>query len=74
VELKAQPYIVLLTEKTHLKQAQAAYLAGANDFIATRLNLEGLRYLASASRKFRNKRSCLTSSPTWIHWSRIDAT
>lgn len=42
VELKAQPYIVLLTEKTHPEQIQAAYLAGADDFLAKPFILEDL--------------------------------
>lgn len=48
VELKAQPYIVLLTEKNRSEQVQAAYLAGANDFIAKPFNLEDLHFLISA--------------------------
>ena len=45
VELKTQPYVVLLTEKNHPEQIQAAYLAGANDFIAQPFKLEDLRFL-----------------------------
>jgi DNA-binding response OmpR family regulator len=48
VELKAQPYVVLLTEKSRPEQVQAAYLAGANDFIAKPFNLEDLHFLISA--------------------------
>jgi DNA-binding response OmpR family regulator len=48
VELKAQPYIVLLTEKGHPEQIQAAYLAGANDFIAKPFNLEALHFMIAA--------------------------
>jgi DNA-binding response OmpR family regulator len=48
VELKAQPYVVLLTEKSRPEQIQAAYLAGANDFIAKPFNLEDLHFLISA--------------------------
>lgn len=47
VELKAQPYIVLLMEKNQPDQIQAAYLAGANDFIAKPFNLEDLHFLVS---------------------------
>ena len=48
VELKTQPYIVLLTEKGHLQQIQAAYTAGANDFLAKPFNPEDLHFLVSA--------------------------
>jgi len=47
VNLKAQPYIVLLMEKNHPDQIKAAYLAGANDFIAKPFNLEDLHFLVS---------------------------
>ncbi len=47
VELKVQPYIVLLTEKNQSEQIQAAYMAGANNFIAKPLNLEDLHFLVS---------------------------
>jgi DNA-binding response OmpR family regulator len=47
VELKTQPYIVLLTEKNQPEQIQMAYMAGANDFIAKPLNLEDLHFLVS---------------------------
>jgi DNA-binding response OmpR family regulator len=45
VELKTQPHVVLLTEKNHPEQIQAAYLAGANDFIAKPFKAEDLRFL-----------------------------
>jgi DNA-binding response OmpR family regulator len=48
VELKAQPHVVLLTEKNRPEQVQAAYLAGANDFIAKPFTLEDLHFLISA--------------------------
>jgi DNA-binding response OmpR family regulator len=47
VELKTQPYIILLTEKGNPEQTRAAYLAGANDFIAKPFNLEDLHFLVS---------------------------
>ena len=47
VELKTQPHIVLLTEKNRPEQVQAAYLAGANDFVAKPFNLEDLHFLVS---------------------------
>jgi sigma-B regulation protein RsbU (phosphoserine phosphatase) len=47
VNLKTQPYIVLMTEKNHREQIQAAYLAGANDFLAQPYNLEDLHFLVS---------------------------
>src|SRR5437899_2878739 len=47
VNLKTQPYIVLMTEKNHREQIQAAYLSGANDFLAQPYNLEDLHFLVS---------------------------
>ncbi|MBZ5504355.1 MAG: response regulator [Acidobacteriia bacterium] len=47
VELKTRPYIVLMTEKNRPEQIQAAYLAGANDFLAQPFNLEDLHFLVS---------------------------
>jgi DNA-binding response OmpR family regulator len=47
VDLKAQPYIVLMTERNRPEQVQAAYLAGANDFLAQPFNLEDLHFLVS---------------------------
>ncbi len=47
VELKTQPYIVLLTEKGRPEQIQAAYTAGANDFLAKPFNAEDLHFLVS---------------------------
>lgn len=48
VDLKTQPYIVLLTEKAHPEQNHAAYLGGADDFISKPFNLEDLHFLVSA--------------------------
>jgi DNA-binding response OmpR family regulator len=48
VELNAQPHIVLLTDKKHPEQVQAAYLAGANDFLEKPFNLEDLHFLVSS--------------------------
>lgn len=47
VNLKTQPYLVLMTEKNRQEQIQAAYLAGANDFLAQPYNLEDLHFLVS---------------------------
>jgi len=47
VELRTQPYIVLLTEKGRPEQIQAAYAAGANDFLARLFNAEDLHFLIS---------------------------
>jgi DNA-binding response OmpR family regulator len=47
VELKNQPYIVLLTEKGRPEQTQAAYAAGADDFLAKPFNAENLHFLVS---------------------------
>jgi DNA-binding response OmpR family regulator len=48
VDLKSQPHVVLMTETNHPEQIEAAYLAGANDYIAKPLNLEDLHFLISA--------------------------
>jgi DNA-binding response OmpR family regulator len=47
VDLKAQPYIVLMTQKNHPEQVQLAYMAGANDYLANPFNLEELHFLVS---------------------------
>ena len=47
VDLKTQPHIVLLTETGHPEQIQAAYMAGANDFMAKPMKLEDLHFLIS---------------------------
>lgn len=48
VNLPAQPYVVLVTHRGKPEQVHAAYLAGANDFIARPFNLEDLHFLVSA--------------------------
>jgi DNA-binding response OmpR family regulator len=45
VEAKNQPYIVLMTERGNLEQVRAAYVAGANNYLASPFNLEELRSL-----------------------------
>lgn len=47
VELNTQPYIVLLTEKGRPEQIQAAYTAGANDFLAKPFNAEDMHFLVT---------------------------
>ncbi|HEY2392265.1 MAG TPA: response regulator [Candidatus Angelobacter sp.] len=47
VDLKTQPYIVLMTDKNLPEQVQAAYMAGANDYLANPFNLEDLHFLVS---------------------------
>ena len=47
VDLKAQPYIVLMTEKDRPEQVQAAYMAGANDYLSNPFNLEELHFMVS---------------------------
>ena len=47
VDLKVQPYIVLMTDKNRPEQVQAAYMAGANDYLANPFNLEDLHFLVS---------------------------
>jgi DNA-binding response OmpR family regulator len=48
VNLMAQPHVVLVTLQGQPEQVQAAYLAGANDFIASPFNFEELHFLVSA--------------------------
>lgn len=43
VNLAAQPYVVLVTHTP--EQVRAAYLAGADDYIATPFNMEELHFL-----------------------------
>jgi DNA-binding response OmpR family regulator len=47
VNLKVQPHVVVLTRRDQPEQVQAAYYAGANDFIAKPFNLEDLHFLVS---------------------------
>jgi CheY-like chemotaxis protein len=47
VELKTQPYVVLLTEKGRPEQIQAAYAAGVNDFLVKPFSAEDLHFLVS---------------------------
>jgi DNA-binding response OmpR family regulator len=46
VNLAAQPYVILVTHRP--EQVQAAYMAGADDFIASPFNMEDLHFLVSA--------------------------
>lgn len=47
VDLKTYPYIVLMTEKGRSEQVQAAYRAGANDYLNNPFNLEDLHFLVT---------------------------
>jgi len=47
VDLKMQPYIVLMTEKNNQEQVQSAYMAGANDYLGNPFNLEDLHFLVT---------------------------
>jgi DNA-binding response OmpR family regulator len=47
VELKTQPWVVLLTDKSRPEQINAAYIAGANDFLTKPFNAEDLHFLVS---------------------------
>ncbi len=48
VNLLVQPYVVMATHPERLQQVQAAYIAGADDYIAKPVNLENLHFLLSA--------------------------
>lgn len=48
VNLPTQPYVVLVTHSGKPEEVHAAYLAGANDFIAGPFKLEDLHFLVSA--------------------------
>jgi DNA-binding response OmpR family regulator len=58
-ELKTQPCVIVLTEKTTRETIRAAYLAGANDFLAIPFQVEELRTRISAiARKASHLNSC----------------
>lgn len=48
VNLPAQPYVVLVTHQGRPQPVRAAYIAGADDYIASPFNLENLHFLVSA--------------------------
>ena len=48
LNLSAQPYIVLVTHKSRPQQFQAAYIVGADDYIASPFSMEDLHFLVSA--------------------------
>jgi DNA-binding response OmpR family regulator len=48
VNLSAQPHVVLVTHRGKPEQVHSAYLAGANDFIASPFNLKDLHFLLTA--------------------------
>lgn len=48
-ELKTQPCVIVLTEKAARETIRAAYLAGANDFLAMPFHVEELRTRISAA-------------------------
>lgn len=66
VELKTQPYIVLLTEKGCPEQIQAAYTAGANDFLAKPFNAEDLHFLVSTFEQKISRRDITSRELTHI--------
>lgn len=47
-ELKLQPHIIVLMEKSSRENIRAAYLAGANDYLTTPLRVEEVRSRISA--------------------------
>jgi len=48
VNRPTQPYVVLVTQKSRPQQVRAAYLVGADDYIACPFNLEDLHFLVSS--------------------------
>jgi sigma-B regulation protein RsbU (phosphoserine phosphatase) len=66
VELKTQPYVVLLTDQTHPEQVRAAYLAGANDYMARPFSLEDLYRLLSTFAQKISARDVLSPAPRHV--------
>jgi two-component system phosphate regulon response regulator PhoB len=66
VELKTSPYIVLLTEKARPEQVRAAYLAGANDYVAKPFSMEDLHFLVSTFAQRVSRRDVPAHEPRHI--------
>src|SRR5262249_25998171 len=58
VNLSPQPHVVLITRNNRPEQIQAAYLAGANDYLTLPFNLEELHFLVSAFALRLSKLDC----------------
>jgi two-component system, chemotaxis family, chemotaxis protein CheY len=48
VDVPMHPHVVLVTQEDHREQIQAAYLAGADDYIASPFDLENIHSVVSA--------------------------
>jgi len=48
VDLSTQPYVVLVTDKSRAQQFRAAYIVGADDYLASPFNMEDLHFLISS--------------------------
>jgi phosphoserine phosphatase RsbU/P len=61
-DLKVEPHIIVLTEKSSRENIRAAYLAGANDYLTKPLRVEDMRNRISA---IADKVSQVNS----LHWA-----
>jgi DNA-binding response OmpR family regulator len=61
-DLKLEPHIIVLTDKTSRENIRAAYLAGANDYLTKPLRVEDMRTRISA---IASKVSQVNS----LHWA-----
>lgn len=64
VDLKTYPYIVLMTEKGRSEQVQAAYRAGANDYLNNPFNLEDLHFLVTTFAQKMSQRDVVSRELT----------
>ena len=66
VDLKTYPYIVLMTEKGRSEQVQAAYRAGANDYLNNPFNLEDLHFLVTTFAQKISQRDVVSTELTHV--------